>query len=283
MRRLPSAAAHDPQALCLQLAPTRRPDFGACQQLAAEVVAADAPCSAPPCALGTPQVCRLSPACNGGCAQLGFPWYSLQLHGPCGCLNSPSLAAYHLQRKPLSGSTCQRQRTACCCAISVLPRSPPPRATALSPSPASLSSTSSSACPQPRAWRRWNRWVGRRMGRAVCAWGVGWHCTSSACPGMARWSGCGPCSVAAVLPHCSVQCMQMSRGLPRYHRLPDAILHFCCSAPHPHGHCPNPRPLALQAGEEFCGKSWAQVQAERPGELMLEDYCFRYVLKLFVM
>jgi len=38
-----------------------------------------------------------------------------------------------------------------------------------------------------------------------------------------------------------------------------------------------PQPTAAQAGEEFCGKSWVQVQAERPGELMLEDYCFRWV------
>ncbi len=36
--------------------PSPRPSYGACKQLAAEVVAADAPCSASPCALGTPQV-----------------------------------------------------------------------------------------------------------------------------------------------------------------------------------------------------------------------------------
>ncbi|PRW21038.1 putative apyrase 7 [Chlorella sorokiniana] len=37
-----------------------------------------------------------------------------------------------------------------------------------------------------------------------------------------------------------------------------------------------------RAGEEFCGKTWAQVQADRPGELMLEDYCFRapYIARL---
>lgn len=39
----------------------RRPDYAACQRLAAEVVAADVPCSAPPCALGTPQVRLLPP------------------------------------------------------------------------------------------------------------------------------------------------------------------------------------------------------------------------------
>jgi hypothetical protein len=31
----------------------------------------------------------------------------------------------------------------------------------------------------------------------------------------------------------------------------------------------------LQAGRHFCAKSWLQVQQERGGELMLENYCFR--------
>lgn len=36
--------------------PTRRPDFAACQELAAAVVNASVPCPAPPCALGALQV-----------------------------------------------------------------------------------------------------------------------------------------------------------------------------------------------------------------------------------
>lgn len=38
----------------------------------------------------------------------------------------------------------------------------------------------------------------------------------------------------------------------------------------------------LQAGRHFCAKSWLQVQQERGGELMLENYCFRYGLWLLV-
>ncbi|EFN50868.1 hypothetical protein CHLNCDRAFT_141807 [Chlorella variabilis] len=30
-----------------------------------------------------------------------------------------------------------------------------------------------------------------------------------------------------------------------------------------------------EAGQQFCAKSWAQAQQDRPGELMLENYCFR--------
>lgn len=36
--------------------------------------------------------------------------------------------------------------------------------------------------------------------------------------------------------------------------------------------------IALQAGQQFCAKSWAQAQQDRPGELMLENYCFRWVM-----
>jgi hypothetical protein len=37
--------------------PPYRPDHGACQELVHDVVNASVPCSAAPCALGTPQVC----------------------------------------------------------------------------------------------------------------------------------------------------------------------------------------------------------------------------------
>lgn len=30
------------------------------------------------------------------------------------------------------------------------------------------------------------------------------------------------------------------------------------------------------AGRAFCAKAWGAVLSERPGELMLEDYCFRW-------
>lgn len=43
---------------------------------------------------------------------------------------------------------------------------------------------------------------------------------------------------------------------------------------------PVPRALPLaplpQAGAAFCGLSWAQVQARHAGEIMVEDYCFRW-------
>lgn len=221
---------HCPSIIVFGASP-HRPNFGACKQLAAEVVAAEAPCSAPPCALGTPQVRHVTNLL--GCPQAAHqprPLARAQHPGGLRCRVEPA-AAPSFTVPCLPPLPCPSAY------------SPPPVATALWPSPASLSSTSSSACRKPPAWRRWSRWAVRSLSALLGA-------------------------------------LRFLRLLRRQGDRHGSLVRVTASAQACPTTLPGPGPAA-QAGEEFCSKSWAQVQAERPGELMLEDYCFRCPPSLF--